>query len=287
MKAGATVVLGDDHAVFLDALATVLTDHGHSVHEVACSTAEFVDSVRRRQADLCLINRCFEVGDSTEVISSVVAASARTRVIMLSSDPDSASALRALDAGAAGYLHKSRGVGALISAVERTLRGHVVIDIPPAADIRSPAPGNDAERVAARLTNRERECLALLVEGLDTLAMVAKLGVSRTTVRSHVQAVLHKLGVHSRLEAASLAVRSGLLNVGDDSPLRNRCRNIPAVSELSSGRPGHVMVSGSRWMDAKSAGGQVTPFVTVGRPLSLSRAARPPAAPVQAGDRPA
>ncbi|MCU1659637.1 MAG: two component transcriptional regulator, LuxR family, partial [Pseudonocardiales bacterium] len=51
----------------------------------------------------------------------------------------------------------------------------------------------------------------LLAEGLDTAAMARRLGVSRTTVRSHVQAVLTKLGVHSRLEAASLAIRFGLV----------------------------------------------------------------------------
>ena len=69
---------------------------------------------------------------------------------------------------------------------------------------------NQALRLAAHLTSRERECLMMLVEGLDTAAMVQRLGVSRTTVRTHLQAVLTKLGVHSRLEAASFAVRHRL-----------------------------------------------------------------------------
>jgi DNA-binding CsgD family transcriptional regulator len=63
------------------------------------------------------------------------------------------------------------------------------------------------------------ECLALLVEGLDTAAIARKLTVSRTTVRTHVQSVLTKLGVHSRLEAASFAVRYYLL---EDGPRRTR-----------------------------------------------------------------
>ncbi len=62
----------------------------------------------------------------------------------------------------------------------------------------------------------------MLVEGLDTAAMIARLGVSRPTVRTHVQAVLNKLGVHSRLEAASLAVRTGVLDAWRDDSLGSR-----------------------------------------------------------------
>jgi two-component system nitrate/nitrite response regulator NarL len=73
----------------------------------------------------------------------------------------------------------------------------------------------DAVRARAlreALTNRERQCLDLIVQGKDTSAMSRELHVSRTTVRSHVQALLTKLGVHSRLEAAALAARLGVLS---------------------------------------------------------------------------
>ena len=71
----------------------------------------------------------------------------------------------------------------------------------------------------AYLTASERQCLELLVEGQDTAAMVASLGVSAATVRTHVQALLTKLGVHSRLEAAAFAVQHGLLD-GRGRPTR-------------------------------------------------------------------
>ena len=66
-------------------------------------------------------------------------------------------------------------------------------------------------RLAAYLTIRERHCRRPLVEGLDTAQMAVRLGVSPATVRTHVQSLLTKLGVHSRPEAASLAVRHRLL----------------------------------------------------------------------------
>lgn len=284
----ASVVLGGDHVVVLDALSCVLTQHGHSVRAVAPSTAELVQSVRRLHPKVCLIDRYVDVDDSAEVISRVLAARGGTRVIVLSGDPESASALRALDAGACGYVHKSRGVAALISAVERTLLGHVVVDIPPAAGIKKSACPNTAERLAPRLTKRERECLILLVEGLDTAAMVVKLGVSRSTVRTHVQAVLDNLGVHSRLEAASLAVRSGMLDgCDDDIALRNRRPDVPVFAGHGRGRPpGPVLPGDSRWVAARPPSGQQKALAAVRAPVSRPRPAHPPGSPVPAADGP-
>ena len=74
-----------------------------------------------------------------------------------------------------------------------------------------PSPvGADVRWRASYLTDREQQCLTLLVEGLGTAAMANRLGVRTTTVRTHVQSLLSKLGVHSRLEAATLAIRYSL-----------------------------------------------------------------------------
>ena len=205
----ATVVLGDDHVVFLDALATVLSQHGHVVCGVARSTAEMVTRVSAHQPDACLIDRNATANDHVQTIGRVLAACAGTSVLVLGANPGSDAAEQALDAGASGYLHQSRGLGALVSALDRVLNGEIVVDVPQTAPSRLPEP-NQALRMAGHLTSRERECLMMLVEGLDTAAMVDRLGVSRTTVRTHLQAVLTKLGVHSRLEAASFAVRHRL-----------------------------------------------------------------------------
>jgi DNA-binding NarL/FixJ family response regulator len=149
--------------------------------------------------------------DDAETIRRVRAASDRTGVLVVSANPDNEAVARALDAGASGYLHQSRGVGELIGAVERVLRGEIVVDVPDAQPpSRRATEPNQALRMAAHLTARERECLLMLVEGLDTAAIMTKLSVSRTTVRTHLQSVLTKLGVHSRLEAVSFAVRHRL-----------------------------------------------------------------------------
>ena len=205
------LVLGDDHSVFLDAMAAVLVQRGYRV-TVARTVPETIDAVRREQPAVCLIDRHFGGDSGIAAIGPMLAASRRTRVLVLSADPDTKGIQRALQAGAARYLHKTRGVSALTRAIERVQRGEVVIDVPKPSVPRDRARPSDARRLAAFLTPRERECLVLLVEGLDTGGIAAKLGVSPATVRTHVQSVLMKLGVHSRLEAASYAVRYGLLD---------------------------------------------------------------------------
>jgi two-component system nitrate/nitrite response regulator NarL len=207
------VVIGDDHAVFLDALSAVLADQGCAVTK-ATTIEETVRAAGQRQPDVCLVDRHFAAGrDGIGALGEIAAASPRTKVLILSADGNSDTVMRAMRAGAAGYVHKTRGVSVLKQTIERVLRGEVVVEVPAA---RGSAPmlarQQDALRLARYLTARERQCLELLVEGQDTAAMVSRLGVSAATVRTHVQALLTKLGVHSRLEAAAFAVQHGLLD---------------------------------------------------------------------------
>lgn len=198
------LILGDDHAIFLDALACVLIQHGYEVGAVARSPQEMVALVRHQQPDGCLVDR--------SDLDTIRDAAQEAPVVVLGADPDPRAAERVMAAGATGYLHQSRGVEVLVTALERILEdGEQVVDLPSGGSIRRPRAASQADTLAAALTQRERECLGLLVAGLDTTAMMRELGVSRTTVRTHLQAVLSKLCVHSRLEAASFAVRHNLV----------------------------------------------------------------------------
>jgi two-component system, NarL family, nitrate/nitrite response regulator NarL len=204
------IVVGDDHKVFLDALAMVLRGQDFTVN-VAGTEPEILAAVSRHQPDVCLIDRHFSRGDSPEVIGRVIAACPSAKVLVLSADADTDGVLRALKGGASGYVHKTRGVTALTAAIGRILRGEVVVDVPKSASVRRAPQRYGMQRLAEFLTTRERQCLQFLVDGLDTAQMAERLGVSPATVRTHVQSLLTKLGVHSRLEAASLAVRYRLL----------------------------------------------------------------------------
>jgi two-component system, NarL family, nitrate/nitrite response regulator NarL len=206
------VVVGDDHGVFLDALSTVLGQRRLVVRAVAHRASDVLTAVARHTPAVCLLDRTFADGDGIELIPDLLAVSPRTRVIVVTADPDHDAASRALARGARGFVHKTRGVTALVDAIHHVVDGATVVELPPRR--RDPGPvGPDAAvgRLASYLTRRERQCLALMVDGRSTAEIAAEWGVAVTTVRTHVQAVLTKLGVHTRLEAATLAARHDLV----------------------------------------------------------------------------
>lgn len=267
------LILGDDQAIFLDALSTVLTQRGYEVGAVARSPEEMVAHVRHQRPDACLIDCNLAVDEGLRTIQRVIEASQDTSVVVLGADPDAESAELALDAGASGYLHQSRGVEVLVSALERMPSGERVVDLPDAAPVRKPRRSSHADTVAATLTARERECLSLLVAGLDTAAIMARMGVSRTTVRTHLQSVLTKLGVHSRLEAASFAVRHNLVDAwaepGTTAPVVQASR--PATTPGTTRRPAADVASSSWQRTAMRA-------VGLGQDSALAPAWNPAAA---------
>lgn len=214
-----TIVCGDDHAVFLEALVSILQNHGMQVVGTGRTLAEVADTVGRTEPDICLLDRRFGDGDRADGVTTVLAAGPHTKVIMLTADSTNDGMRTALQAGAVGYVNKTSGLEYLIGTIHGVARGEVRFDVPAQRRI-APGPGKpkDVELRARYLTLRERQCLALLVDGHATGAMAERLGVSVTTVRTHVRTLLTKLGVHSRLEAAALAVRYTLVAPEDTVP---------------------------------------------------------------------
>jgi two-component system nitrate/nitrite response regulator NarL len=211
-----SIVLGDDHVVFVESLVSALVGAGFRVPAVGRSLTGTIEAVRQHRPDVCLLSRHFSDGDGVAAIGHILVASPATRILVLTAEADTDAMRRAVRLGAAGYVDKTWGVRKLVQALQRVINGAVVLDPPRATTARSDI--SEAQRLAGHLTARERESLALLVEGLDTRAMTLRLGVSTTTVRSHVQALLTKLGVHSRLEAATFAVRYDLVDHNQHGP---------------------------------------------------------------------
>jgi two-component system nitrate/nitrite response regulator NarL len=207
------IVLADRQVLFLDVLRSVLTAHGHDVLTAATSRVALMDAVGRTRPDCCLMDSRLSDGDAIAVIGRLQAIAPTTRLIVLSADSDSDVLHRALEVGAHGFVHKSRGLAAVLDALLRVAAGEQVITGPLVRrpDWAASATGGNVPHLAAYLTPRELECLCLLTSGLATVDMSRRLGVSLTTVRSHVQSILTKLGAHSRREAAALALRHGLV----------------------------------------------------------------------------
>jgi DNA-binding NarL/FixJ family response regulator len=140
-----------------------------------------------------------------------------TRVLLIADKQDEELLLRALYAGAVGYVTKASPVESLIDGIRAAHAGQLVIEQEMlvgllARLIRERREQDTLVRRTSALTRREREVLALLARGLGNEGIADALVISPQTARTHVQNVIGKLGVHSRLEAAMFATRSGLVD---------------------------------------------------------------------------
>ena len=216
MEGALRIVLADDHLIVLDSLTTILTQLGHDVVAAVSTHGALRDVLHATQPDAVIMELRLGEVDAADVLGALIEQCPRTRFVMLTGDREPASLHVVLAAGASGYVHKTHSVSVLLRGLERVMAGQIVIEasfvrLAPVDESAAPTT-SDMRRLAAYLTPRERQCLAMLTAGRDTTTIAAALGVSTTTGRSHVQSILTKLGVHSRLEAASVAARHGLVD---------------------------------------------------------------------------
>ncbi|HEV7899362.1 MAG TPA: response regulator transcription factor [Planosporangium sp.] len=210
----------DYHVVFAEALAHLLTAATAEVEvEVVAITHhpdQAVDVLRRQAVDVCLLDVVFGPDSAVDRLSELREASPHTHVVLLTADVDDATLAAAHAAGVRGVADKRRSPSEILDLLQRVRAGESVVRIDGAA--RAPAPSTavrprkDLQRLAGFLTPREREVLSALVRGDDTARLARSLGIASATARCHIQNVLTKLGAHSRVEAATSAVRYGMVN---------------------------------------------------------------------------
>ena len=202
------ILLCDDHVLLAEALESLLSAAGHQV-SVASSSEQALRALEEQQPDVCVLDIGLPDGDGIEVLAHASECSPSTQVLMLSASRDPELVRAAIDLGARGYLCKDVGVIEVIRAVERVQDGEVVLDpqVVKALAQRPRAQLDDIDWLLGFLTPREREVLRRIVLGQGTHEMAMDMRVSRSTARTHVQNVLRKLGVHSRLEAVAAVSR--------------------------------------------------------------------------------
>lgn len=202
------ILLCDDHVLLAEALESLLRAAGHEV-VVTRSPEEALHLLADEKPDVCVLDVGFPDGDGIEVLSHAAECSPSTKVLMLSATRDPELVRTALDLGASGYICKDVGVLEVIRAVERAHEGEIILDplVVRALTQRTRAKQDDIDWLIGFLTRREREVLRRIVIGQSTQEMAQDMHVSRSTARTHVQNVLQKLGVHSRLQAVAAVSR--------------------------------------------------------------------------------
>ena len=214
----ARILLVDDHASFRQGVAAALEgEPGFSIVGQVGSLAEAREMLR--ETDVGIFDLGLPDGYGGDLIRALRAANPRAQALVLSSSQDRAEIARAVESGAAGVLHKSAGMDEIIDAVRRLKAGETLLPLEDVVELLRFAGARkeeeyEAQQAIARLTDREREVLEALAEGLDAQQIAGRLHISAKTERNHVASILAKLGVHSRLQALVFVARHGVVEIG-------------------------------------------------------------------------
>ena len=211
------VLVVDDHALFTDAILPVLESMEEmEVLGVARSGREALELARSGRPDLVMLDLGLPDMTGIEIGRELLVERPDLTILALTGRRDALAVREAMAAGFAGYLTKDTPLPSFAEHIRSALRGETVVPTrleTPRVETRTPEE-ESATLLAGQLTPRERQVLSLLVEGSDNAEIASRLSVSANTVRTHVQSILTKLGVRSRLQAAAFAVRHQVVEVG-------------------------------------------------------------------------
>jgi two-component system nitrate/nitrite response regulator NarL len=206
------VLLVDDHTLFRSGLETLLERHGIEVIGTAGNGREGFLMAREMQPDVILLDMRMPEMTGLEVLSGLRAVGFKNPIVMLTTSNEEQDLVECLRNGASGYLLKDMEPTELVTALRDIVSGKTIV-APELAAVLARVVQGDVDEFAAKETNpfdeltpREHEILCLLAEGQSNKVIARNLGISDGTVKLHVKAILRKLNVHSRVEAAVMAV---------------------------------------------------------------------------------
>jgi DNA-binding NarL/FixJ family response regulator len=194
------IVIVEDHQVVADGLAALINDQPDMV--VVGKTGSVADSIAlatELSPDVVLMDFRLTDGTGAEAGAGIRQLRPETKLIFLTREDSDAARFAALEAGASGFIHKSRAASEVVDAI-RTVAGGGSLFTPRTISSLLHKRREVASQLE-RLTPREKEVLRLMAEGVSSRDIAGRLGISYTTVRTHIRSLGSKLGVHSKLEA--------------------------------------------------------------------------------------
>ena len=210
------ILIVDDHPVVRKGMRAMLeSEPDLEIAGEAKNGAEALEQYKSARPDVILMDLVMPVMDGIEAIQSIRGFDARARILVLTSFTSDEKVFAAIRAGAAGYMLKDSDPEDLLRAIHQVHRGesslHPAIAHKVLAELAHPP---EPKARAEALTEREKEVLGYIAQGMNNNQIAEKMVVSRATVHSHVNRILSKLQLDSRTQAALYAVRSGYITIG-------------------------------------------------------------------------
>lgn len=209
------ILLIDDHALFRIGLSELLERRGIDVIAAVGDCEEGVRLALDQAPDVVLLDMRMPGTSGIDVLRRLREDGAPMPIAMLTTSTNERDLIASLQAGARGYLLKDMEPDELIAALKRIVGGETLV-APELTGILARAVqgetnnASNGQKALTDLTPREREILCLLADGQSNKVIARNLGISDGTVKLHVKAILRKLDVHSRVEAAVIAVEQNL-----------------------------------------------------------------------------
>ena len=215
------VYLVEDHVSFRQALAFMFEREPEFevVGEAGLmAEARKLSEGSLQDVEVAVVDLALPDGDGIELIEELSASRPQIMTLVLSASLEAGRFARAIEAGAAGVLHKSTPIKEIIDAVRRLKAGEALLSPGEVIEMlrlvsRERQEKQEALQAIEKLTARERELLGALAEGLESREIAERLNITVETERTHMVNILHKLGVHSRLQALVFAARHGLVEI--------------------------------------------------------------------------
>ena len=216
-----TVVIADDHQLLRQALRRALEDAGFKVVSEAADGEEAVRLVALDRPDVVVMDVTMPVLDGIEATRRIHAATGDTRVLVLTMHDEDSLRVKALRAGAVGFLTKDCAMQEVVETVRRVADGDTVFSPEIAAAMMAEFPlnaerltnGHEPDVVESPLTKREREILQLVADGHSTAEIARSLFISAKTVKNHLASIYVKLEARDRTQAVLSGVRLGIVSL--------------------------------------------------------------------------
>ena len=230
------VLMIDDHALFRVGLQGLLEQRGIEVIAAVAEGSEGLQIAQEQHPDIILLDLRMPEMSGLEILQQVKKMDLKIPVVMLTTSNDEHDLVEALRNGAQGYLLKDMEPDELVSALRDIEKGKNVVAQELTDVLARMVQGeghdesNNKETPFSELTPRELEILCLLADGQSNKVIARNLGISDGTVKLHVKAILRKLEVHSRVEAAVIAVEQGLRQNSNTPPPDSNLTHSKSVS---------------------------------------------------------